>query len=264
LAAQERVPLVFMLEGAGHRLTNEHTGRRPNDLQGLAEISGLVPMVCLVLGASAGHGALTAPLSDFVVMSEAASMFAAGPPIVKAAIGESVTKEQLGGPQVHVVQSGVAHNLAADDREAIALARRYLSYFPLNAWEAPPYRAGADIGPRRLETILDIIDPDPRVAFRMSSVLKLLVDDGTLLEIQPRYGAAIVTALARLGGRSVAIVANLPSITAGAVAAPAAHNAAHFHDVPSAFHVPLIFLSAIPGVLAGTAAEKTGLVRHAA
>ena len=79
LAAQERVPLVFMLEGAGHRLTNSHSGRRPNDLQGLAELSGQVPIVCLVMGASAGHGALTAPLSDFVVMTEAASLFTAGP-----------------------------------------------------------------------------------------------------------------------------------------------------------------------------------------
>lgn len=264
LAAQERVPLVFMLEGAGHRLTNEHAGRRPNDLQGLAELSGLVPMVCLVMGASAGHGALTAPLSDFVVMTEAASLFAAGPPIVKAAIGESVTKEQLGGPQVHVVQSGVAHNLVADDREAIALVRRYLSYFPLNAWEAPPRAAGADTGPRRLDTLLGLIDPDPRVAFRMAAVLKLLVDEDSLLEIQPRYGAAIITALARLGGRSIAIVANDPSVNAGAVDSAAADKAAHFLDVANAFHLPVVFLTDNPGVMAGTAAERSGALRRAA
>lgn len=264
LAAQERVPLVLMLEGAGHRLTNEHAGRRPNDLQGLAELSGLVPMVCLVMGASAGHGALAAPLSDFVVMTEAASMFAAGPPIVKAAIGESVTKEQLGGPQVHVVQSGVAHNLVTDDREAIALARRYLGYFPTNAWSTPPPGTGADTGARRLDAILDLIDPDPRIAFRMASVLKLLVDADTLLEIQPRYGAAVITALARLGGRSVAIVANDPSVNAGAVDAAAADKAAHFMDIANAFHLPVLFLTDNPGVMAGTAAEKAGALRHAA
>jgi acetyl-CoA carboxylase carboxyltransferase component len=264
LAAQERVPLVLMLEGAGHRLTNEHAGRRPNDLQGLAELSGLVPIVCLVLGASAGHGALAAPLSDFVVMGEGSSMFAAGPPIVKAAVGEVVTKEQLGGPQVHVAQSGVAHNLAADDREAIALARRYLSYFPLNAWERSPHHEGADTGPRRLEGLLDLIDPDPRVAFRMSNVLKLLVDEGSLLEIQPRYGAAIITALARLGGHSVAIVTNDPGVNAGAVDAAAADKAAHFLDVANAFHLPVVFLTDNPGVMAGTVAEKSGALRHAA
>ena len=140
LALQERVPLVMMLEGAGHRVTDSYGGRRPGDLMGLAELSGVVPMVCLVLGASAGHGALTAPLSDFAVMTESASIFAAGPPLVKSATGEEVSKEALGGPQVAAAAAGVVHNVVADDVDAIALARRYLDYFPLNAWEPPPRR----------------------------------------------------------------------------------------------------------------------------
>ena len=140
LALQERVPLVMMLEGAGHRVTDAVAGRRPGDLMGLAELSGSVPMVCLVLGASAGHGALTAPLSDFAVMTESASIFAAGPPLVKSATGEEVTKEALGGPQVAVDVAGVVHNVVADDVEAIDLARQYLDYFPLNAWDRPPHR----------------------------------------------------------------------------------------------------------------------------
>ena len=134
LALQERVPLVMMLEGAGHRVTESGAGRRPGDLMGLAELSGVVPMVCLILGASAGHGALTAPLSDFAVMTESASIFAAGPPLVKSATGEDVTKEVLGGPEVAADISGVVQNVVTDDVEAIALARRYLTYFPLNAW----------------------------------------------------------------------------------------------------------------------------------
>src|SRR5580658_7604935 len=128
LALQERVPLVMMLEGAGHRVTDSSGGRRPGDLMGLAELSGIVPIVCLVLGASAGHGALTAPLSDFAVMTESASIFAAGPPLVKSATGEDVTKEVLGGPQVASDASGVVHNVVADDLEAVTLARRYLEY----------------------------------------------------------------------------------------------------------------------------------------
>lgn len=264
IAAQERIPLIFMLEGAGHRLTNSHSGRSPNDLQGLVELSGQVPMVCLALGASAGHGALTGPLSDFVVMTEAASMFAAGPPLVKGAIGEVVTKEQLGGPQVHVATSGVAHNLAADDAAAIAMARRYLSYFPLNAWEAPARIDGPDTGPRRLDGILDIIDPNPRIPFKMSRVLEMLVDEGSLFEVQPQFGASLVTALGRLGGRSVAIIANDPSVGAGAIDSNAADKATHFLDVAGAFHLPVIFLTDNPGVMAGTAAEKSGVLRHAA
>ncbi|ARS26689.1 acyl-CoA carboxylase subunit beta [Sphingomonas sp. KC8] len=264
LAAQERLPLIFMLEGAGHRPTNSHAGRSPNDLQGLADLSGKVPMVCLVLGASAGHGALTAPLSDFVVMTEAASMFAAGPLLVKGAIGEVVTKEQLGGPQIHVATSGVAHNLVTDDAAAIAMARRYLSYFPLNAWDAAPRTDGPDIGRRRLDALLDIIDPDPRIPFKMGRVLEMLVDEGSLFEVQPQYGASLITALGRLGGQSVAIVANDPSVGAGAIDANAADKATHFMDVAGAFHLPVIFLTDNPGVMAGTAAEKSGVLRHAA
>jgi acetyl-CoA carboxylase carboxyltransferase component len=264
LAAQERIPLIFMLEGAGHRLTNTNAGRGPNDLQGLADLSGKVPMVCLVMGPSAGHGALTAPLSDFVVMTEAASLFAAGPPLVKAAIGETVTKEQLGGPQVHVAVSGVAHNLAADDPAAIEMTRRYLSYFPNNAWETRARLTGPDTEPRWLDEILSIIDPDPRIPFAMRQVLELLVDAGSLFEVQPLFGASLITALARLGGHSVAIVANDPSVRAGAVDSDAADKAAHFLDVADAFHQPVVFLTDTPGVMAGTAAEKSGVLRHAA
>ena len=264
LAAQERVPLVFMLEGAGHRLTNTHAGRRPNDLQGLTELSGQVPIVCLVMGSSAGHGALTAPLSDFVVMTRQAALFVAGPPLVKAAIGEDVTKEALGGPQVHIVESGVAHNLADDDDAAIALARRYLSYFPSNAWQAPPRSDGPDTAPRMLEPILDLIDPNPRQPYKVRPVLDLLADAGSLLEIQPAFGSGVVTALARLGGHGIAIVANDPSVMAGTIDADGADKATHFLDVAGAFHLPVIFLADNPGVMSGTAAERRGTLRHAA
>jgi len=263
LAKQERAPLVFMLEGAGHRLSNTHSTPSPNDLQGLAELSGLVPMVCLVLGPSAGHGALTAPLSDFVVMTPQASLFVAGPPIVKAAIGETITKEKLGGPQVHLA-SGVAHNLAADDAAAIDMARRYLSYMPGNAWGAAPRAQAADQGARRLDAILDLISPDPRVPFDARALLAMLADEGSLLEIQPAYGASLLTAFARLGGQSVAILANNPAIMAGAIDAAAAQKAARFLSIADAFHLPVVFLTDNPGVLPGSASEQAGALRHAA
>lgn len=264
LAAQERVPLVFMLEGAGHRLTNLHAGRRPNDLQGLAELSGRVPTVCLVLGAAAGHSALTAPLCDFSVMTAAAALFAAGPPLVKAAIGEVVDKDTLGGPAVHVEQSGVVHNLVGSDAEAIALARRYLSYFPLNAWARPAWQAGPDTGPRLLDALLEVVDPNPKRAYKMRKVVDLLADADSVLEVQPDYGASIITALIRLGGHSVAVVANDPSVMAGTIDAAAADKATHFMDVAGAFHLPVVFLTDNPGVMGGSAAEKAGTLRHAA
>jgi methylmalonyl-CoA decarboxylase subunit alpha len=264
LALQERVPLVMMLEGAGHRVTETAAGRRPGDLMGLADLSGLVPLVCLVLGASAGHGALTAPLSDFAVMTASASIFAAGPPLVKSATGEVVTKEVLGGPEVAAEASGVVHNVVADDRAAIALARRYLTYFPRNAWEAPPRQDGPDTGPRPLDGILELIPASPRRPYPILPVLELVVDDGSLLEIQPAFGRSIVTALARLGGQSVALVANDPDVMAGTVDSAAADKVAHFLDVVGAFGLPTVFLADNPGVLAGTLAERQGILRHAA
>lgn len=264
LAAQERVPLIFMLEGAGHRVVNAPAGRRPNDLQALADLSGLVPMVCLVLGASAGHGALTAPLSDFVVMTPSGSLFTAGPPLVKAALGEDVTKEALGGPSVHVEQSGVVHNLAPDDLAAIDAARRCLSYLPLNAWRAPPVLETGDTARRDLDAILDVIPPNPRHPYEMRAVLDMVVDRGTLFEVQPAFGAAVVTAFGRIGGRSVAVVANDPSVLAGTIDRDAADKATHFLGVAGAFHLPLVFLADNPGVMGGSVAERSGTLRHVA
>lgn len=264
IARQERIPLVFMLDGAGHRLTNRHSGRKPNDLQTLAALSGLVPIVTLVLGPAAGHSALCGPLADFSVMTEHASMFTAGPPLVKAATGEEVTKEALGGPQIHVELSGVAHNVVSDDGAALALCRRYLSYFPQNAWSAPPRADTTNVGFRRLDDLLTLIPADDRKPYSMRAVIDRLVDSGSGLEIQPTYGRSLVTALARLGGRSVAIVANDPGVRAGAVDTAAAEKAAHFLDVADSFHLPVVFLADNPGVLAGTKAEREGALRAAA
>jgi methylmalonyl-CoA decarboxylase subunit alpha len=263
LALQERVPLVMMLEGAGHRVTDSGGGRRPGDLMGMVELSGRVPMVCLVLGASAGHSALTAPLCDFAVMTETASIFSAGPPLVKSATGEDVTKEALGGPRIAVDTGGVVQNVVPGDIEAIDLARRYLAHFPLNAWEPPPSRHGPDVGRRQID-ILGLIPPDSRRPYPIRPVLERLVDNGEMLDVQPDYGRSVVTSLAYVGGRSVAIVANDPSVLAGTIDSNGADKAAHFLEVAGAFGLPCIFLADNPGVLAGTNAENQGILRHAA
>ena len=284
LAAGEHMPLVLMLDGAGHRLSGgDGAGRRPNDLQGLADLSGLVPLVALVLGPSAGHGALGALLSDYVVMTEAAAMFSAGPMLVRAATGEDVTPAELGGPSVHVDGSGVAHDVVADDEAAIDRARSWLSYLPSNAWTAPPGATATspsglsspDIGatdpgkdehtgPRRLDALLDLVPADDRRPYAMVPVVEELVDRGSLLVVQPRFGLAMVTALARIGGVAVAVVANDPSHGAGAIGVDEARKATHFLGVADAFHLPVVFLADNPGVMAGTAAERAGALRAAA
>jgi acetyl-CoA carboxylase carboxyltransferase component len=261
LAKQEGIPLVTMLEGAGHRLTDTGGGRAPNDLLAMADLSGHVPMICLILGAAAGHSALAAPLSDFVIMSEAASMFTGGPPLVKAATGEDVTKEELGGPKVCAEVAGSAHNVAPDDGAAIDLARKYLSYFPSRAGGATPRGAGHDSGPRRIEEMLALIPPNDRKPYDMHHVIDRIADQGSVLEIQPGYGCSLITSLAHVGGRAVAFVANNPSRGAGAVDSPAAMKAADFLEVVGRYGHPVIFLIDNPGVLAGTRAEREGILK---
>ena len=265
LALQERLPLVFMLDGAGHRLseTGGTPGRTPSDLLLLADLSGNVPMVCLVLGASAGHGALTSPLSDFTVMSENAAMFTGGPPLVRAALGQQVTKEELGGPRVCAEIAGTAHNVVKDDAEAIALARRYLSFFPQNRCEAAPRRDGPDAGPRRLEDLLEIIPRSDRRPYDMHRVIERLVDAGEYLEVQPRYGASLICALAWIGGQSCAVVANNPAVRSGSVDSAAAIKAMDFFGTAGSFHLPVIFLADNPGVMAGKQAEREGILKWA-
>jgi acetyl-CoA carboxylase carboxyltransferase component len=261
LALQEGVPLVTMLEGAGHRLTNTGHARAPHDLLALADLSGHVPMVCLVLGAAAGHSALAAPLSDFVIMSEAGCMFSGGPPLVKAATGEEVTKEALGGPEVCAEIAGSAHNVAPDDAAAIDMARDYLGYFPLNSQQLPPRRESSDMGPRLVDEMLEIVPPNDRKPYDMHDVIGCIADEGRFLEIQPRYGRSLITALAHVGGHAVAFVANNPMQLAGAIDSAAAIKATDFLEVVGHFGHAVVFLTDNPGVLAGTRAEREGILK---
>jgi len=142
-------------------------------------------------------------------------------------------------------------------------ARRYLSYFPSNAWTVPPSLPATD-GPRALPELVDIIPANPRRAYEIRRVIEVLVDHGSDLEIEPAYGRTIVTTLARLGGVPVAVVANQPAVRAGSIDADGADKAAHFLGVVAAFHMPVVFLADNPGVLAGSASEQAGILRHAA
>ncbi len=271
LALRNRTPLVMMLEGAGHRATNalERNRPAPNDLQAMADLSGLVPTVAIVTGPSAGHGALAAPLSDFVIMVGGhGALFTAGPPLVAASTGEQIDKQTLGGPQVAIDTSGVAHNLAESDDAALALARRYLSYFPSSAWQRPPWvgpdGGNHDVGERALPELLDLVPVNQKRPYDMRVMLAAVADAGTVTEIQPTYGTSIITALVRIGGHAVAVVANQPTVTAGAVTVAAADKAAAFLQLAGAFHLPVLFLADNPGVMAGSASEKAGILKASA
>ena len=153
--------------------------------------------------------------------------------------------------------SGVAHNPVADDAAALALVRRYLAYFPSNAWEHPPRPpTGRRRGPRAPRRVVELVPADPRRAYDVRSVIELVCRRAIGARAAARVRPAIVTALARLGGHAVAVVANQPAVKAGSIDADAADKAAHFLDVADAFHLPVVFLADNPGVLAGTAADE--------
>jgi len=266
LAHQEGVPLIMLLDGAGERASNAMSRYpyAPNDMQELARLSGQVPGIAVVTGSSAGHGAVTALLMDFVVMLEKSTLFAAGPALVAAATGEIVSKEELGGARMHATHSGVAHNIATDEHEAFALVRRYLKLMPSSACEYPALLQGNDSAPRRLDEILQLVPRAAHKPYDMRAVIRLLLDNGDALEIQPLFGRSLLTVLGRIGGETVAIVANQPMVLAGSVDRDAADKAARFLQIADAFHIPVVFLADNPGILSGSKAERAGTLRAAA
>jgi acetyl-CoA carboxylase carboxyltransferase component len=194
-------------------------------------------------------------------MTRDACMFTGGPPLVKAATGEEISKEELGGPKVCVETAGSVHNVVDDDASAIALAREYLGYFPSSRRTAAPRRTGGDTGPRQVDELLGIIPPNPRKPYRMRDVIEALVDECRFLEIQPDYGRCVVVGLAYLGGRPVAFVANEPAHAAGALDAAGAIKATDLIETAGTFGLPVIFLVDNPGVLAGSRAEREGVLK---
>ena len=264
LAVRDKIPLVMMLEGAGFRPTGGHYGRTPTDLIAQTRCSGRVPTVAAVLGPSAGHGALVAPVCDFTIMSEQGAIFTAGPPVVKESTGEDISKEDLGGPDV-ALASGVIHNVATDDAAVLDDVRRYLSYFPPSAWSYPSaLPAGENTRPRPTPELLSIISRDNRRVYDMRGVLDVVFDRPDWFEVQPGFGRAIICALAHLGGHPVAVVANQPKVLAGSIDADAADKAAHFITLADSFHLPIVFLADNPGMLPGSRSERTGVLRSGA
>ena len=266
LALEQQHPLVLILDGAGERASNqsERYPNNPGDLQLLADLQGLVPVVTLVLGTSAGHGALTGMFADLIIMAEGSAMFTAGPPLVQAALGITATPEELGGAVMHTRDSGVAHNLGASEQDCFAMARYFLSLLPGRAGEqAPQQKRHPSAAPRELDRLVDIIPPQANQSYDMREVLREICDSQSLFELQPDYGRNIIAALARIGGVTCLLIANQPAVQGGAITREAAEKATHFLTVAHNFGLPLVSLLDNPGVMPGPAAEKSGVLRAA-
>lgn len=266
LAMEQQLPLVLMLDGAGERAGNqtERYPNCPNDLQLVADLKGRVPVVTLVLGTSAGHGALTGMFADLIIMAEGSAMFSAGPPLVRSALGIETTPAELGGATMHTRDSGVAHNLGTTEQDCIAMARYFLSLLPARSGAPlPEHREHPAAARRSLEHLMDIIPPQANQSYDMREVLHELVDEKSLFELQPEYGRSLIAAVGRIGGVPCLLICNQPTVQAGAITRDAAEKASHFIDVADNFGLPLISLLDNPGVMPGPAAEKSGVLRAA-
>jgi acetyl-CoA carboxylase carboxyltransferase component len=266
LALRERIPIVWLIDSAGARI-QEATGStfaRTGELfKEQVIMSGVVPQVAAMMGPGAAGTAYIPGLSDFVPMVKGVSSMAlGGPHLVKAAVGEDVTEQEMGGSQVHCKISGVADLEVADDRECLTAIRTYLSFFPSSNLEKPPANEVADPIERRCEELYDIVPANPRQAYDIRRVIKSIVDDGAFFPMKPDWARSLVTGFARFGGRPVGIVANQPMFLGGAIDVNASDKAARFVWLCDAFHIPLVFLMDCPGFLVGSRVEKEGIIRH--
>jgi acetyl-CoA carboxylase carboxyltransferase component len=268
LAIRQRIPMVWLLDSAGARIQSESGSQfaGAGDLfREQVAMSGVVPMVAAMLGHCAAGTAYIPALADFVPMVKGTSSMAlGGRHLVKAAVGEDVTEEEMGGSAVHTKISGCADLEVADDRECIDVVRKYLSYFPSHNKEVPPIQQTDDPVDRRVEELYDIVPTAPRRAYDARKVIEVVVDDRDVLWIKPDWAKNIVTGLARIGGCPIGVVANQPMVLGGALDVNAADKAARFVWLCDAFNIPLVFLHDVPGFIVGSAVEKQGIIRHGA
>jgi acetyl-CoA carboxylase carboxyltransferase component len=262
LAQRSRTPVVGFVESGGARMqegTAALAGYGRIFRQTVA-LTGVVPQISVVSGASAGGGAYSPALTDLIVMTEDAAMFLTGPGVVREALGEEIDAAGLGGPRVHD-RNGVCHLVERDEASAAARVRELLGYLPSAAGETPP-RAGS----------LDPLHADPgafvpaasRSAYDVRDALSAIVDRDSLLELCPRWARNMVTGLARLDGRPVGIVANQPRYLGGVLDAEGSEKAARFVGFCNSFGVPLIAIVDTPGFMPGSKQEQAGVIRHGA
>jgi acetyl-CoA carboxylase carboxyltransferase component len=268
LALTKRMPFVWLLDSAGARI-QEAVGSlfAGSGFLFREEVvaSGVIPQVAALMGPCAAGTAYIPGLADFVPMVKGrGSMALAGPHLVRAAIGEDVTQEELGGSRVHCRKSGVGDLEVPDDEACIEAIRSYLSYFPSHNREAPPRRAPADPVDRMDEELLDVLPESNRKPYDMYEVIRKIVDDGEYFDLKPQWAKTIVTCLARFGGRPAGIVANQPRQLGGILDNDSADKAARFVNLCNAFGIPLVFLQDVPGFMVGTKVEEAGIIRHGA
>ncbi|HTD55336.1 MAG TPA: acyl-CoA carboxylase subunit beta [Silvibacterium sp.] len=267
MAMRVGAPMVGLNDSGGARIQEGVVS-----LAGYADIflrntlaSGVIPQISAILGPCAGGAVYSPAITDFTLMVDKTSyMFVTGPDVIKTVTHEEVTKEELGGATTHNEVSGVAHFMAHDDRECVAMVRELLSFLPSNNLDDPPRRACTDPIDRADRELDSIIPAESNQPYDIKLVIERLVDDGYFFEVHEQFARNIVIGFARMNGRPVGIVANQPAHLAGVLDINASVKAARFVRFCDAFNIPLITLEDVPGFLPGVQQEYGGIIRHGA
>jgi len=267
LALRNGTPIIGLIDSGGARIQEgvKSLGGYAEIFRRNAQYSGVIPQISVMLGPCAGGAAYSPALTDMIIMVNKRSfMFLTGPQVIKAVTGEVVDVETLGGAEVHMSLSGTAHLASDTEPEALALCRAVLGYLPSNNVENPPFLESAD-DPLRMDDELNGIVPlDPSLPYSMHEVIQRVVDRDSFLEIQPEFARNAVVGLARVGGHSLGIVAQEPSVMAGVIEIDAADKITRFVRMCDCFNLPLVTFVDSPGFLPGVDQEHRGIIRHGA
>jgi methylmalonyl-CoA decarboxylase subunit alpha len=268
LALTKRIPMLWLLDSAGARIQEAVGSLFAGSGHLFREevvASGVIPQVAALMGPCAAGTAYIPGLADFVPMVKGrGSMALAGPHLVRAAVGEDVTQEELGGSRVHTRKSGVGDLEVGSDEECIDAVKQYLSYMPSHNRAAPPRREPTDPVDRMDDELLDVLPESNRKPYDMYDVIRRIVDDGEWFDLKPNWAKTVITCFARFGGRPAGIVASQPRQLGGILDNDSADKVARFVNLCNAFGIPLVFLMDVPGFMVGTKVEQAGIIRHGA
>lgn len=267
LAMQNGAPVFGLNDSGGARIQEGVLS-----LGGYADIflknvlaSGVVPQISAILGPCAGGAVYSPAMTDFILMvKDTSHMFVTGPSVVKTVTHEDVSFEDLGGAMVHNSTSGVAHFATENEEQCLLTARQLFSFMPSNNLEDPPLLPTEDPSTRRDEELNTIVPAQPTRSYDMREVIHRVVDDGQFLEVQEHFAGNIIIGFARLGGRSVGIVAQNPAVLAGVLDINSADKGARFVRFCDCFNIPIVTLVDVPGFLPGVSQEHGGIIRHGA
>jgi len=275
MALKSRIPMIWLIDSAGARI---HPAGGMNQAGTIAyfansgylfreqvHMSGVIPQVSAMVGPGAAGTAYIPGLADFVPMvRKTSSMALGGPHWVRAAVGEEVSEEDLGGSRIHNEISGVADQQYKNDEACIDSIKKFLSYLPQNCTEKPERLPYEEASAMLADDILDVLPENPKASYDMRKLIEMIVDEDSVFEIKPKFAKNLVTCFARIGGFSVGIVANNPRYVGGVLNVHAADKAARFVNLCDSFNVPLVFLQDVPGFVIGSKAEQEGIIRHGA